>query len=104
MATGQLSAIFYETHYEICRRILQERIADVYICVPGDGVTGAGVTGLGVTGAGVAGLVVTGAGVPGMIPPEHSTTGSFSGSLVPLHQHLQSFPTKPSPGHCFSAQ
>ena len=62
--------------------------------LPGDGVTGAGVTGDGVTGGRV--LVIS--------PPSHSTTGLFLGSAVPLHQHLQSFPIKPSPGHVLLGQ
>ena len=64
--------------------------------LPGDGVTGAGVTGAGVTGAGVTG--------DGVVGSSHSTTGSLLGSAVPLHQHLQSFPTKPSPAQVLLGQ
>ena len=63
-----------------------------------------GLLGDGVTGAGVTGAVVTGEVVPVISPPEHSTTGVFLGSRVPGHQHLQSFPTNPSPGQFLAGQ
>ena len=50
----------------------------------------------GVTGDDVAVAVV--------LSSSHSITGSFFGSVVPLHQHLQSFPTKPSPGQLLLGQ
>ena len=45
-----------------------------------------------------------GAGVPVVWLPPHSTTGLFLGSVVPLHQHLQPFPTNPSPGQVLLGQ
>ena len=42
--------------------------------------------------------------VPVVFPPSHSTTGLFVSSVAPLHQHLQSFPTNPSPGQVLLGQ